>query len=501
MKRVAVMLTLAALVALCAAPASAVVINAAAYGTATQSSYRAGSTTQGDHAQYAVDGITNGNFNSGSVTHTNGQTDPWWEVDLKAVRTIEDIVVWNRTDCCMERIDGFKLSVLDASRAEVWSANPPRPSPSESVNVGGVDGRYVRIDLTGGGRVLSLAEVQVMADVPGNDPLVFAPGRNLARAAVATQSSTRQGDPKGNQPILAIDGNTNGVFGNRSVTHSLNELTPSWQVDLTAAAAIDHIRLYERTDSCCNGRLSDFSVSVLDESMTELFRQEVASVGTYLDVPVPYGTNARYVKVQLNDNGASRTLELAEVEVIGSDAGVTNVARNPNAVATQSSTRTGSGANVASAAIDGNTDGRWNSSSTTHTLDIRDPNDPRYPSWWQVDLGGDFSLEQIDLFNRADCCGNRLSDFHLSVLDDGVEVWGQDYFTDGTSVPQGGIFSVDMGGLEGDTVRVALLGLNDRNDGVLSLAEVQVWATPEPATLSLLGLGGLALLRRRRRAS
>ena len=92
MKRVAVMLTLAALVALCAAPASAVVINAAAYGTATQSSYRAGSTTQGDHAQYAVDGITNGNFNSGSVTHTNGQTDPWWEVDLKAVRTIEDIV-------------------------------------------------------------------------------------------------------------------------------------------------------------------------------------------------------------------------------------------------------------------------------------------------------------------------------------------------------------------------------------------------------------------------
>ena len=48
--------------------------------TATQSSTLAGYPT--DAASAAVDGNTDGNFFDGSVTHTNADTNAWWQVDL-----------------------------------------------------------------------------------------------------------------------------------------------------------------------------------------------------------------------------------------------------------------------------------------------------------------------------------------------------------------------------------------------------------------------------------
>lgn len=83
--------------------------NLALLGTATQSSTLAADT----QAANAIDGNTDGGISNGSVTHTNAGSDDWWEVDLGSVQSIEAIRIWNRTDCCTDRLRDFYVLVSD----------------------------------------------------------------------------------------------------------------------------------------------------------------------------------------------------------------------------------------------------------------------------------------------------------------------------------------------------------------------------------------------------
>jgi hypothetical protein len=117
-----------------------------------------------------------------------------------------------------------------------------------------VRGRWLRIELPGPDRILSLAEVEV-----------FAKGVDLARTGVATQSSV---DFDG-RPELAIDGDTNGEYlAAKSTTHTKQGADPWWEVDLGAAAAtpsIDRIVLWNRTDGNLGFRLAGARVSLFRE--------------------------------------------------------------------------------------------------------------------------------------------------------------------------------------------------------------------------------------------
>ena len=115
------------------------------------------------------------------------------------------------------------------------------------------------------------------------------------------------------------------------------------------------------------------------------------------------GTTGRYVRIELP--GRRRVLTLAEVEVI---SGGKNVARQGKA----SQINVGFGG-VAKRAIDGNKSGRYNDGGQTHTTD-----NSRNP-WWEVDLGKEFPIESIAIWNRSENNGqfaDRLNGFKLIVL-------------------------------------------------------------------------------------
>ena len=81
-----------------------------AQGTpATQSS----STQTNGQAAHAVDGNTDGNFFDNSATHTLQDASPWWQVDLGASRFIDEVEVWNRTDCCSTRLRDYYVFLSD----------------------------------------------------------------------------------------------------------------------------------------------------------------------------------------------------------------------------------------------------------------------------------------------------------------------------------------------------------------------------------------------------
>lgn len=129
---------------------------------------------------------------------------------------------------------------------------------------------------------------------------------NVATRGVASQSST-VGDGEASR---AIDGDTNGDWGEDSVTHT--DIGDGWwEVDLLGEFPIREVVLHNRTD-CCSERLRDFVVRILDSG-----RNEVAS-RTYMGeagvrTALPFQTDGRYVRVELS---VEEPLSLAEVEVM-----------------------------------------------------------------------------------------------------------------------------------------------------------------------------------------
>lgn len=125
-------------------------------------------------------------------------------------------------------------------------------------NEKGTKGRYVRVELPGKQRTLTLAEVQVFSD-----------GANVARGGKATQSSTASGG----SPGRAIDGNTSGTYNDGSATHTQEGTDdPWWEVDLGREFPIEQIVVWNRTDGALGSRLANFTVRVLDANKQTVFQ-------------------------------------------------------------------------------------------------------------------------------------------------------------------------------------------------------------------------------------
>ena len=121
--------------------------------------------------------------------------------------------------------------------------------------------RFVRVEIPGQQKMLSLAEVQV-----------FSAGQNIATSGKATQSSTDYAGP----PEYAIDGNTDGQYEKMSVTHTEVSDNPWWELDLTKDSAIDRIAIWNRAGEGVYKRLAGFRLSMLDANRNVLWSQNIA---------------------------------------------------------------------------------------------------------------------------------------------------------------------------------------------------------------------------------
>jgi putative heme-binding domain-containing protein len=123
-----------------------------------------------------------------------------------------------------------------------------------------VGGRYVRIELPGRQRTLTLAEVEVMSD-----------GVNIARRGKASQKNTANGG----EAAKAIDGNTSGSFSGGGQTHSREgTANPWWEVDLLSEQPITSIVVWNRTDGNLGSRLQGFTLKVLDKERNIVYRKD-----------------------------------------------------------------------------------------------------------------------------------------------------------------------------------------------------------------------------------
>lgn len=286
------------------------------------------SVHDGGAANRAVDGNTNGNWGAASVTHTQGEENPWWEVNLLAEYDISSITIYNRTDGYSDRLKNFTIRVSSQPfngnyGGEVFATENQWFQSNKSYS-GNATGQYIRIHLNGRD-ALSLAEVVVR----GEPVLEFRDGEwttpaiskndNLALGKSTRQSSTHNFGVSSR----ANDGVTEGHWAEGSVTHTHGEPRPFWEVDLGKKFLIDEVALYNRTD-CCSDRLNNFDIWVSnrpkDQTTRRLkpFAEEPKNFLPERNKSYTGKQVGRYVRVQLKDANA---LSLAEVKVFGTEIG------------------------------------------------------------------------------------------------------------------------------------------------------------------------------------
>ena len=143
-------------------------------------------------------------------------------------------------------------------KKETKPANAANPAgPSAPALVTGKPARFVRIELPGDKRILTLAEVEILSG-----------GKNVASGAKATQSSSNGGAVA----AKALDGNKDPDYNKGGQTHTSNAGTtnPWWEADLGTAKDIEKIGIWNRQGF--EARLDGFTLTLLDEDRKEVFR-------------------------------------------------------------------------------------------------------------------------------------------------------------------------------------------------------------------------------------
>jgi hypothetical protein len=287
-------------------------------------------------ADRAIDGYFDGywqNNDTNSVTHSRTNNNSFWQGDLGSSQEISEVYLFNRQDCCMERLNNFYVLISDMPFEPGANLDSARRNANAEVSVttqvgryepgkvsfdAGTTGQYVQVFLPKG--YLSLAEVEARG------PTVLTP-RRLTFSDAVQNSTLRQYSGADR----AIDGNFDANWHNNnsnSVTHSWTNNNSYWQGNLGSSRDVTDVFLFNRED-CCKERLNNFTILISDEPLlygetletakakttTTSWLTVTTAVDSYKHFKFPTGTSGQFVQVFLPKG----YLSLTEVEVHGPD--------------------------------------------------------------------------------------------------------------------------------------------------------------------------------------
>uniref|UniRef100_A0ABM5GF69 Uncharacterized protein isoform X1 n=1 Tax=Pogona vitticeps TaxID=103695 RepID=A0ABM5GF69_9SAUR len=313
---------------------------------------------------------------------------------------------------------------------------------------------------------------------------------NVAPLGVAFQSSTFSPEAVASN---AIDGSTEGDYGQGSCTHTEYESNPWWIVDLKAEYRVFRVSISNRRD-CCSFRINGAEIRIgnsteeggtknprcatiddLGPGETRSFYCEF-SQGQFVTVHQPEGGILTLCEVQVfglkidSTNEQSKlsrpVLELEEGEQVKTSGLfvyfliVPNVAVRGKVFQSSTYNELGNPDN----AIDGSVSANYLRGHCTHTeLEIN--------PWWTVDLTAEFRVLRVGVTNRGDCCSERINGAEIRI-GNSPEKGGitNPRCATITSLGPGKTAVFDCGEMQGRYVTVTIPGVR-----IISLCEVQVF--------------------------
>jgi len=123
-------------------------------------------------------------------------------------------------------------------------------------------GRYLRVEIFGEKKLITLAEVQAFDDA----------GENVALGSKATQSSTGWGG----LPERANDGNTSPNYGDGSQSHAEIQKDPWFEIDLGSTRSLSSLVIWNRNEHGLHTELNGAVYTVLDEDRNVVWKESVA---------------------------------------------------------------------------------------------------------------------------------------------------------------------------------------------------------------------------------
>jgi len=272
----------------------------------------------------AVDGNTDPVYGGSSCTHTQNHPNSWWAVNLQAEFDIVKVILYNREDCCGERLRQLDIyaapSMPGADAPDVNSgtlcgtfAGPAANGDVVEITcAAGFRGQYIVIQNQNIAEYLTLCEVQVIGLA-----------ENIALGKDTLQVNTGWNGDSGR----AVDGNADPNYGSQSCTHTLDVYEPWLAIDLGQGYQISNVNLFNR-DLCCGTRLRDVLVYTAAEMPTVGTPPSLNNPGSnfcaMFDGPAQNGdvveltcvqsNVGRYLIIQL---AVTEYLTLCEVEVYG----------------------------------------------------------------------------------------------------------------------------------------------------------------------------------------
>lgn len=354
------------------------------------------------------------------------------------------------------------------------------------------DGNLAALPFTADSR-LDTAATTVVVSGPGidgqdwNTPLfrggapAATPYRPNLALGKATSASTVMG---GTSPAMAVDGVRDGYWNLAQVFSTNAGTSQWWEVDLGSKQSISALVLWPRSDD--NVWLLNAWVLISDTPITGTSITNMTSTSGVTKyklngfvspgMEIAINKSRRYVRI-VTPGTENTGVQLAEVEVLGPAVTLPTPVAGQNVALGQPAAHSSWGHVMGDAtkATDGNTSGNYVDLSTTHSAGSIDPTG----SWWQTDLGRTVNVATLRLWNRTDCCADRL--FPAKVF-----VSTQPFVSDDATVlaATAGVTTFDLAADPGTPsiefavnlpvryIRVQLPGSNR----IVSLAELQVLA-------------------------
>ncbi|CAJ1946176.1 unnamed protein product [Cylindrotheca closterium] len=266
--------------------------------------------TPAGEASNAIDGNTDGNYFSGSSSHTWTQWNPYWQVQGIA-GPVSTVRVWNRNDGETGHLVGAAVDLLD-SNGEVLATREIQGVATfwefEFDSISGVD----KVQVSHRGlRFIILAEVEVLGGSSG--------GSLLTESSVASQSSSLNCDAcihvphfsAGGPASLAIDGNRN------SPAHTHFQVDPWWQVDLQLTATVSMVIVWGRPDCCNMERLVGAKIQLKDSSGNILHTETITGDGVMSTFEFPHVEDVVAIRIALDSSPEYSLLNIVQVEAFG----------------------------------------------------------------------------------------------------------------------------------------------------------------------------------------
>ena len=270
-------------------------------------------------AEKAVDGNTADYGNS--LAQTNWQRGAHWYAWLGTEATINEVIIFNRSQCCRDRLGYAYVEILsDINSGTIVAsqriaAQSCASLPFVKLNFNGIKGETVRIRhaYNTGYKIINIAEVVIKGDLDESNVLV-----NLATMSnsVATQSSTKAGGVASR----AVDGSTEASWSSGSVTHTYYDKNPWWMVDFKSDTKMYKVNVVGRYD-CCWTRLNGAIIEIIDHVDEVIWSKRVEgefprSGGVSYDMPEG-GLIGQKVRIHLETGSGKQYLSIAEVQVFG----------------------------------------------------------------------------------------------------------------------------------------------------------------------------------------